>query len=98
MKVLWTERAADRLDAIEEYIGRDNPKRAESFVDELIDAGNALGVHPDMGHPPRERPSGPYREVIHERYRILYRIVGDSVVILSVFHGARLLRPEDLGK
>jgi plasmid stabilization system protein ParE len=34
------------------------------------------------------------REVVYENYRVVYRVRPDAVEILTVFHGARLLRLE----
>ncbi|MEK7248428.1 MAG: type II toxin-antitoxin system RelE/ParE family toxin, partial [Chloroflexota bacterium] len=36
------------------------------------------------------------REIIVIPYRIAYRVVGEHIEILRVFHGARLLRQRDL--
>ncbi len=96
MKVFWTENAARRLAEVEEYIARDNPGRAATFVDELIDAAERLGEFPDIGLPPPERPDGPYEQFVHKGYRILFRRSDDEVYITSVFDGARRLRPSDL--
>ena len=35
MNIVWTEPAVDSLHAIRDYIARDNPVRAASFVREL---------------------------------------------------------------
>jgi toxin ParE1/3/4 len=96
VRVVWTETAASRLAEIEDYISRDNARRAATFVDELIDAAERLGEFPDIGLPPPERPNGPYEQFVHKGYRILFRRTQDTVYITSVFHGARRLRPSDL--
>ncbi len=89
----WSQvRTVFRLD----YIAQDSPRRAMTFVDELIHAGNHLAEFPDTGHAPREMPSGPCREIVPERYRILCRYVDDAIFITSVFHGARQLRARDV--
>jgi toxin ParE1/3/4 len=44
---------------------------------------------PELGH-------DDVREVIERTYRIVYRVHGDQVRILTVFEGHRLLRPSDL--
>ena len=41
---------------------------------------------PELGRPD-------LREVVLSAYRIVYRLVGDDVAILTVFHAARLLGP-----
>ena len=36
MSIIWSDLAIEDLNDIEDYIARDNPARAVSFVDELI--------------------------------------------------------------
>ena len=43
MKVVLTEKAEDDLIRIADYIARDNPERAISFIRELRDAALQLG-------------------------------------------------------
>lgn len=42
MSIIWSDLAIEDLNDIEDYIARDNPARAVSFVDELIDLGDSL--------------------------------------------------------
>lgn len=42
MSIIWSDLAIEELNDIEDYIARDNPARAVSFVDELIDLGDSL--------------------------------------------------------
>jgi toxin ParE1/3/4 len=81
---------------VEEYIAQDAPERAVSFVLELLEQTEKLANFPDAGRivPEDERQTA--RELIHEGYRIIYRIEGTSIYILSVFEGSRLLRVGDL--
>jgi toxin ParE1/3/4 len=96
MKVLWTEPARDRLAEVEEYIAQDSPERAVSFVLELIEQTDKLVEFPESGRIVPEDENQAARELIHKGYRILYKIDGGSVYILSVFEGSRLLRTDDL--
>lgn len=98
MKVVWTEQAWRRLIEIEEYIAKDDAKAAARFVDILIDRGDALSVHADRGRRLPELPDSGLRELIVGSYRIVYRRTRDSVEVLTVFEGHRLLRPEELGE
>jgi plasmid stabilization system protein ParE len=47
---------------------------------------------PDIGKPVKELPGTPYRELLYFKYRILYRIAGEQVFILTIHHSAQLLR------
>ena len=96
MKVIWSEPALDRLAEIEEYIAQDSSERAESFVLELVEQTDKLTKFPKSGRIVSEDEKQTVRELIHEGYRILYKIMDGSVYVLSVFEGSRLIRITDL--
>ena len=96
MRIVWTERARNRLAEVEEYIAHDAPERAVSFVLELLEQADTLAGFPDAGRLVPEDEERLRRELIHEGYRIIYRVDGDRVYILSVFEGSRLIRVADL--
>ena len=37
MKVVWTREAFEKLTEIEKFIARDSPRRAEKFIDYLVE-------------------------------------------------------------
>lgn len=89
MKVVLTTGAKDDLERIGDYIARDNPVRAASFVWELIEKARAIGETP-QAFPlvPRYAHSG-VRRCAHNNYLIFYRVEEDCVSILHILHGAR---------
>ncbi len=44
MNIIWSALAIEDLNDIEEFIARDNPARAVSFINELIDLGDSLSM------------------------------------------------------
>lgn len=98
MKVVLTAEALYDLEQIGDYIAKDSPVRARTFVAELAAAARKIGEIPN-GFPlvPRYESHGVRRRV-HGAYLIFYRIEDDHVSILHVLHGARdyeaLLFPE----
>lgn len=98
MKVVITA-ALDDLAAIAAYIARDNPTRAESFVDALLEHCERLGTQP-LRHPlvPRYEVHG-IRRCAHASYLIFYRVGRKQVEVVHVLQGARdyepLLFPSD---
>lgn len=98
MKVRITLQARTDLEAIAEWIGRDNPKRAISFLDELLARCQSLSEHPDRFPIYRELRGRTIRKISHQDYVILYVRLADRVEIAHVVHGARdldtLTRPE----
>ncbi len=94
MKLVWSQRAAgDRL-AIFIWIAEDDP-RAAADVDERIEkAAQRLIDFPESGRPGRVDGT---RELVIARtsYIAPYQIVGDTVRMLRVIHGARMW-PHDI--
>ena len=89
MIVVLAAAAATDLEEIADYIARDNPARAASFVAELIERCDRLAATP-LGFPlvPRYRDRG-IRRRVHGRYLIFYRVERDRIVVLYVLDGAR---------
>lgn len=88
MRVIWTEPAARALEDIQDYIARDNRRAAWEVAQRVRQAVNQLQEHPKMGRTGRVR--GTLELVIQGLpYIVPYRIKGNDVQILSVFHSAR---------
>lgn len=88
MKVVLTDSALADLRAIGDQIASDSPKRARSFVAELIASARDIGRGPArFQRVPRYERSGVRRRV-HKAYLIFFRVDADAVVILHILHGA----------
>ena len=85
-KLRWTWQALARLDAIAAYIATDNPARATSFVRELRDQTDILREHLP-GRP--GRVYGTRELVLHKHCVAVYRVQGDEVHVLTLFHTAQ---------
>lgn len=93
MRLAWSREANGNLVEIEEFIARDSLERAVRFVDALIDHTEAiLKDNPKCGRVVPEIGNPDMRELIYRGYRIVYRLKGDVLEILTVFEGHRLLR------
>ncbi len=89
MIVEFAAEAERDLEAIGDYIARDNPARALSFVREL--RGKCLGLdYMAERFPlvPRYESAG-IRRRGHGDYLIFYRVGPDKVVIVHILHGAQ---------
>jgi toxin ParE1/3/4 len=82
------QQAIDDLRDIADYIARDNPARAESYIAEILDRIAWVGENPLL-HPVRFEWKTGLRIALHGRYRILYRHNDGLVVILRVVHSSR---------
>jgi toxin ParE1/3/4 len=80
-------RAEADLEGIADFIARDNPRRAKSFVQEMRARCASLVHHPWQGRPAPGIHEG-VRTLTYRGYLIFYRIEND-IEIDRVIHGAR---------
>ena len=85
-----------RLFEIEDFISQDSPDRAGKFVDQIIEHTKSLSNNPLSGRTVPEISNPDIRELVFKKYRIVYRIKGSNLDILTVFEGHRLLRLDEL--
>jgi len=90
MKLTWSPLALDRALEAKAYIAADNPKAAEKWASGLIRAVAKLKRHPKLGHIVPEIGLDEYRELIYGNYRVVYRISGATIFILTVRPFSRL--------
>jgi len=83
--------AAHDMESIGDYIAKDNPWRAVSFVQELRKATAVLGDFPEAFPLVPDFEDDGIRMHTHGRYVIYYRYIEASkrVVVLRVLHGAQ---------
>jgi len=89
MKLFWTGRALADLDALHAYIAQNNERAAHAIVEGIVArAERQLSRLPESGHPGRIAKT---RELVVSGtpYILPYRIVGNTIHILRVFHSAR---------
>jgi addiction module RelE/StbE family toxin len=91
-RVVWSRVARDDLTAIISYIRADAPAYASSFALRLNQRITQLEAFPESGRFVPEDPTQTYRELIFGDYRVIYRHSQGTVTILTVLHGARILR------
>ena len=96
MRIKWTNEALIRLFEIEDFISQDSPERAEKFVDQIIEHVETLSDKPLRGRTVPEISNPDIRELNFKKYRIVCRIKGNSLYILTVFEGHRLLRIDEI--
>ena len=91
-KVVWTRQAILDVETIRNSIYRDSPRYATVAVDQIVTAVDRLARFPRSGRIVPERPGSELRELLCSSYRIVYRVSGELVEVVTVFHGARIAR------
>jgi toxin ParE1/3/4 len=88
VEVRWLEDALADVAGIYRYIAADDPKAAGRIVERIRAAVRLLADLPHRGRPGRWPGT---RELIipGTPYIVPYRVKGDLIEILRVFHGAR---------
>jgi len=94
MMLVWTKESLERLNEIGEYIGVNNPERAEKFVNYLIENAESILDSPNIGRMVPDFADTRIREIIVKKYRIVYRVKEKTIEILTVFEGHKLLNSD----
>ena len=72
------------------WIRQDSPQAAVHSRNRGEKILRRLEVFPESGRIIPEFPELPYREVVISSYRFFYRVKGEIVWIVAVWHGAQL--------
>ena len=91
--VVLTQDAERDLEDIFIYIAtHDSRRNAEHVLSRLVEATESLAHTPERGSEPKElRALGDqeYRQVFFKPYRVIYRVIGQRVVVYVVSDGRR---------
>ena len=96
MKIIWSPLAIERVSEIGQYIAQDNPTAAESWIEAIFDKVGQLEFMPEVGRIVPEIHQNDFRELLYGNYRIIYRVGGEQVSILTVRHGRQILPIEEI--
>ena len=95
-RVLLTDDAVRDLEEIRDYLdARESPARADDVLDRIGEIFRGLSEHPHRGSYPGELLDigiREYREVFFKPYRIVYRVIGETVYVLVIADGRRDMR------
>ncbi|WP_431065876.1 type II toxin-antitoxin system RelE/ParE family toxin [Methylotuvimicrobium sp.] len=88
MRIVWTEPARQDLRDIFEYIATGNPKAARTLLAEIKARVDVLIDQPQLGREGRVEGT---RELVltGSQYILPYRVQGQQIQVLAVFHGRR---------
>lgn len=90
MRVRWLRKALRNLDEEATYIATDDAGAARLVAQRVLDAVAQLAEQPGLGRPGRV-PGTRELVVKKTRYIVPYRVRGETVEILRVFHTSRRL-------
>ena len=84
----WAASALTALDEALAYISQDSPQAAADLLARLVDAGASLATLSDRGRVVPETDDRTIREVFVYRYRLMYHVQDERVLVVAFVHGA----------
>jgi len=91
MKIKWTKEALFNIQEIEDFISQDDQTAAINLTNKFISLVEDLFNFPKKGRIVPELSFDQIRETLYKNYRIVYLIKKNSIEILTVFEGHKLL-------
>jgi toxin ParE1/3/4 len=91
--ILLTDDAVHDLEEIDDYISEhDSPQNANDVLNQIEELVHTLAEYPERGTFPKELLTlgiKEYREVFFKPYRVIYRVIGNDVVVYMIADGRR---------
>jgi plasmid stabilization system protein ParE len=87
-QLIWTEKASSDIEAIVRYIARRDPPAAARIGLGIYDRAQILLQHPGAGTVLDELRDGGWHKLIFRRWKIVYTIRADDVIIGRVWPAA----------
>lgn len=91
--ILLTDDAVHDLEEIDDYISEhDSPQNANYVLNQIEELMLTLAEYPERGTFPKELLTlgiKEYREVFFKPYRVIYRVIGNDVVVYMIADGRR---------
>jgi plasmid stabilization system protein ParE len=99
-ELIWSDHALVELEGISDYIALDSRLYAQYTIQNIFKAAERLQTFPESGRHLPEFPNLPHRELLIGNYRIIYRYTAEenSVKVITVVHGSRLLKETHLAE
>lgn len=88
-EVKWTQTAAQDLEDIAKYITKGSAFYAKAFVQEVHLAAKSLSRFANRGPVVPEVSNHNIRELFVKKYRLVYQVNDEDVIIIAVVHQAR---------
>lgn len=91
--LVWSPEALEDIEAIAAYIERDSPWYAKAVASKIVETAQAIPEYPELGRAVPEIGDAAIRERLIHRYRLIYRVESDRIVVAAVIHGRQDFEP-----
>lgn len=95
-RLIWSAESRENLRSIHRRLSKDSERAADSLIDRITSSAGRLTEFPLSGRIVPEFNQEDLRELIVRNYRVVYQVIGHTVGVVRVHHGARLLRRSDI--
>jgi toxin ParE1/3/4 len=85
-RVVWSQQASDALDAAVAYIAEESRPAARRVLEEALAAAASLDTLSERGTIAPEISDPAVRQLLVQRYRLLYEVAGDEVQVVAFLH------------
>lgn len=92
-RLVWSPEAIEDIEAIAEYISRDSEYYARAVVSRIVSTTESIPENPEIGRIVPEIAANDFRERFVHRYRVIYRVEPERILLTAIIHGSRLLEP-----
>lgn len=88
LPIRWDRKAKENLDEIYYFISKESVSAAQYVKKNLVDLAHSLGDFPEKYSKEEYLTDEPenYRSVSKWRYKIIYEVTEDYLIIVDVFH------------
>jgi len=88
-KIIWADAAIADLEAAAEFISKDSPAYAATFVHRSLESARSLNDLAERGRVVPEFKDETIREIFVHSYRLIYKVEENRVSVLALIHGRR---------
>ncbi|MBF8276838.1 MAG: plasmid stabilization system [Candidatus Brocadiaceae bacterium] len=88
VEIKWTPQSLEDIETIANFIARDSNYYARMFAVKVFAVVDRLELFPESGRVVPELKRKEIREIIIGNYRVIYRIRGNLIEVLTVYHAS----------
>lgn len=89
-RLVWSPEAVEDLESIASYISRDSVHYARAVVSRIVATAESIPGNPNLGREVPELQDPIFRERFVHKFRVIYRLDAERVLVVAIIHGSRL--------
>lgn len=88
-QLVWSPEAVEDLEHIAHHIERDSAHYARAVVSQIVAKAESIPENPKLGRVVPELSNTQYRERFIHKYRVIYRIGSNRILLIAIIHGSQ---------